>query len=106
MTILTETVRLAARARGARLLHPRGRSFAGERVISGARGRRWGAELLDEPGIHPATVRLSKGAPTPAGWPDVLGLAVRLDAGGQRVDLLLSSCAAPPLLRHLPAPHR
>jgi hypothetical protein len=50
-------------------------------------------------------VRLSKGAGTPLGWPDVLGLAVRVhdDRAGD-ADLLLSSTAGLPLLRHLPVP--
>ncbi|MFI5914438.1 phosphodiesterase [Dactylosporangium sp. NPDC051541] len=106
MSMLTTAVRRAAHARGARLLHPRGRTFTGELVTFGRRGRRWGAALLDEPGIHPATVRVSKGAPTPTGWPDVLGLAIRVEAGGRPVDLLLSSCPSVPVLRHLPMPRR
>jgi hypothetical protein len=104
--VLGAPVRLAARARGARLLHPLGRTFTGELVTFGAPGRRWGAALIDEPATRPATVRVSKGAPTPAGWPDVLGLAVRVAVAGRPVDLLLSTCAAPPVLRHLPLPRR
>ncbi|WP_433201269.1 phosphodiesterase [Dactylosporangium sp. CS-047395] len=104
--MVISAVRLAARARGARLLHPRGRTFTGALVTFGSREHRWGAALLDEPATHPATVRMSKGAPTPPGWPDVLGLAVRVELAGGPADLLLSTCPAIPLLRHLPLPRR
>ncbi|MFB9446860.1 phosphodiesterase [Dactylosporangium vinaceum] len=106
MSMLTAAVRTAAHARGARLLHPRGRTFTGALTTFGTRGHRWGAALLDEPAVHPAVVRVSKGAPTPAGWPDVLGLAIRLPQPEGDVDLLLSSCTAVPVLRHLPWPRR
>ncbi|WP_320067650.1 phosphodiesterase [Micromonospora sp. RTGN7] len=97
-----------ARLRGARLLHPAGRTFAGGVTIWGTPGPPTGVALLDSPGRFPATVRFSKGMPTPASWPDVLGLAVRLHRGdGERpFDLLVSSSAAAPLLRHLPLPRR
>ncbi|MEO3923675.1 hypothetical protein ABGB07_07420 [Micromonosporaceae bacterium B7E4] len=51
-------------------------------------------------------MRLSRGTPTPEGWPDLLGLAVRLHVAGGPFDLLLSSTGRPPLLRHLPVPRR
>jgi hypothetical protein len=95
------------RLRGARLLHPAGRSFAGEVMIWGTPGPPTGVPLLDDPGRYRATVRLSKGVPTPAGWPDVLGLAVRMHRDGDRpFDLLVSSSGAAPVLRHLPLPRR
>ncbi|MGC4807116.1 phosphodiesterase [Micromonospora sp. DT233] len=98
---------LARRRRGGRLLHPAGRTFAGEVTIWGTPGPPTGVALLDSPGRYPATVRLSKGVPTPGSWPDVLGLAVRLHRGGEPpVDLLVSSSAAAPVLRHLPLPRR
>ncbi|WP_229403172.1 phosphodiesterase [Micromonospora okii] len=93
--------------RGGRLLHPAGRTFAGEVTTWGTGGPPTGLALLDEPGRYAATVRLSKGTPTPGGWPDVLGLAVRLHGVGERpFDLLVSSSAAAPVLRHLPLPRR
>jgi hypothetical protein len=93
--------------RGGRLLHPAGRTFAGEVTIWGTAGPPTGLPLLDEPGRYAATVRLSKGTPTPAGWPDVLGLAVRLHGAGERpFDLLVSSSGAAPVLRNLPLPRR
>ncbi|GIJ27536.1 hypothetical protein Vqi01_26980 [Micromonospora qiuiae] len=97
---------MLARLRRGRLLHPAGRSFSGEVFVWGVPAPT-GVRLLDEPGRYPATVRLSKGVPTPAGWPDVLGLAVRLHRpSGRPFDLLVSSSAAAPLLRHLPLPRR
>lgn len=91
-----------ARWRGGRLLHPRGISFTGRIDVWG-----WpGVRLLGAPGRHPVTVRFSRGTPTPAGWPDLLGLAVRLHGPAGPFDLLLSTTAGPPLLRHVPVPRR
>lgn len=96
-----------ARRRHARLLHPAGRTFAAEVLIWGTPGPPTGVDLLDLPGRWPATVRLSKGVPTPGSWPDVLGLALRLHREpAPPVDLLVSSSAAAPVLRHLPLPRR
>ncbi|MEU7755391.1 phosphodiesterase [Micromonospora sp. NPDC049101] len=95
------------RLRRGRLLHPAGRSFAGEVVIWGTPGPPTGVDLLDAPGRYRAAVRLSKGTPTPGGWPDVLGLALRLHRDtGRPFDLLVSSSGAAPVLRHLPLPRR
>ncbi|MCM0674353.1 phosphodiesterase [Micromonospora phytophila] len=95
------------RLRRARLLHPAGRSFAGEVTVWGTPGPPTGVALLDRPGRYPATLRLSKGVPTPGSWPDVLGLAVRVQPGeGRPFDLLVSSSGAAPVLRHLPLPRR
>ncbi|MFG1890284.1 phosphodiesterase [Micromonospora sp. NPDC049051] len=95
------------RLRRARLLHPAGRSFAGEVVVWGTPGPPTGVPTLDDPGRYPAAVRLSRGVPTPDGWPDVLGLAVRLyREAGRPFDLLVSSSGAAPLLRNLPLPRR
>src|SRR5689334_14135524 len=109
MRVMEQAVELASRARRARLLHPRGRTFTAEWETLGGARRRWGTALLDVPRRRPAVVRISKGAPTPAGWPDVLGLAVRLpddDAPAGSVDLLLSSSVRVPVLRHFPLPRR
>ncbi|WBB66798.1 phosphodiesterase [Micromonospora sp. WMMD812] len=95
------------RLRGARLLHPAGRSFAGEVTVWGTPGPPTGVALIDEPGRYPATVRLSKGIPTPGSWPDVLGLAMRVHVDDERpFDLLVSSSGAAPVLRALPLPRR
>ncbi|MBM0275722.1 phosphodiesterase [Micromonospora tarensis] len=95
------------RLRRGRLLHPAGRSFAGETMIWGTPGPPTGVALLDDPGRYRSTVRLSKGTPTPGSWPDVLGLALRLQPdGGRPFDLLVSSSGAAPVLRNLPLPRR
>ncbi|HYN96970.1 MAG TPA: phosphodiesterase, partial [Pilimelia sp.] len=104
----------AARARSllagspVRPLHPAGRTFTAEVEVWGGGERHWGAGLLDIAGRHEATVRVSKGAGTPDGWPDVLGLAIRVAGAGATgpFDLLLSSTGRAPGLRHLPTPRR
>ncbi|MFB9849569.1 hypothetical protein ACFFMR_04110 [Micromonospora andamanensis] len=99
--------RALARLRGTRLLHPAGRSFTGEVLVRGTSGPPTGVRLVDRPGRYPATIRFSKGSPTPGGWPDVLGLAVRIHRPtGRPFDLLVSSSTAAPGLRHLPLPRR
>ncbi|MDG4805097.1 phosphodiesterase [Micromonospora sp. WMMD980] len=96
-----------ARLRHARLLHPAGRVFAADVLVWCTPGPPTGVPLLDDPGRWPGTVRLSKGTPTPAGWPDVLGLAIRLHRDPEPpVDLLVSSSGAAPVLRNLPLPRR
>ncbi|MEV2242328.1 phosphodiesterase [Micromonospora sp. NPDC049891] len=105
--IAERAARALARLRRGRMLHPAGRSFAGEVLVWGTSGPPTGVRLLDQPGRYPAVVRISKGTPTPGGWPDVLGLAVRIHRPtGPPFDLLVSSSAAAPGLRHLPLPRR
>ncbi|WP_196222597.1 phosphodiesterase [Micromonospora sp. CP22] len=105
--VAERAARALARLRRSRLLHPAGRSFAGEVRVWGESGQPTGVRLLDLPGRYPAVVRLSKGTPTPGSWPDVLGLAVRIHRPtGRPFDLLVSSSAAAPGLRHLPLPRR
>ncbi|MET8280955.1 phosphodiesterase [Micromonospora sp. NPDC005174] len=95
------------RLRRGRLLHPAGASFAAHVTIWGTPGPPVGVDLLDNPGEYAGTVRLSRGTPTPGGWPDVLGLALRVHSGaGHPFDLLVSSSGAPPVLRNLPLPRR
>ncbi|WP_341717295.1 phosphodiesterase [Micromonospora sp. FIMYZ51] len=105
--LVERTARALARLRRGRLLHPAGRSFAGEVVVWDTPGPPTGVRLLDLPDRYPATIRLSKGTPTPGSWPDVLGLAVRVHRPtGRPFDLLVSSSAAAPVLRQLPLPRR
>jgi hypothetical protein len=91
-------------------MHPRGRAFRGTLVmLSRATGRPgYGAppRLPGGDSRHRVTVRLSKATPTPPGWPDVFGIAIRLDGRRSPVDLLLTSSNPRPLLRHLFLPHR
>lgn len=93
--------------RRGRLLHPAGASFSATVTIWGTPGPPVGVGLLDDPGEYAGTVRLSRGTPTPGGWPDVLGLALRVHSGqGRPFDLLVSSSGAAPVLRNLPLPRR
>lgn len=73
--------RVLAKARDARALHPRGVWRTGE--------LRGGAPPF--PREATVAVRLSKGAGTRPGWPDVLGLALRVPTESGDWDLLLSS---------------
>jgi hypothetical protein len=88
-----------ARLRRARGLHPRGPTFDATLTLDERLGG------LGE-GVHPAVVRLSRGAGLPAWAPDVLGLAVRVVVDGSRQDLLVSSSHHGSRLRHLPLPAR
>jgi hypothetical protein len=88
------------RSRHRRFLHPDGRSFTGELEVWGLR-RPIGSPLVDRPGRYPVTVRISKGAGTGPGRPDILGVALRV-AGA--ADLLLSTAGTGRLLRHVPMP--
>lgn len=93
-------VRLA-RSRHRRFLHPDGRSFRGRVQVWGLSDP-VGSALLDRPGEFAVTVRVSKGAGTRPGLPDVLGLAVRVHGPG--ADLLLSTAGRGRVLRHVPVP--
>ncbi|MGC4854582.1 phosphodiesterase [Micromonospora sp. DT4] len=95
------------RLRRGRSLHPAGASFSAEVTIWGTPGPPVGVDLLDNPGAYAGTLRLSRGMPTPGGWPDVLGLALRVHSDqGRPFDLLVSSSGAAPVLRNLPLPRR
>lgn len=96
-----------ARSRTRRFLHPDGRSFTGDLEIWGL-GTPAGAALLDRPGRHPVTLRISKGAGTPPTYPDVLGVALRVHGpvAGHRTDLLFSTAGRGRWLRHIPVPRR
>ncbi|HET6532239.1 MAG TPA: hypothetical protein VFH03_16760, partial [Actinoplanes sp.] len=74
----------------------------------GAGGSATGAALIDRPGQHPVTVRISKGIGTRPGRPDVLGLAVRVHGPvcGRRSDLLFSTTGRGRWTRHVPLPRR
>ena len=65
-----------------------------------------GSDLIDRPGRHRITVRLSKGAGTRRGRPVVLGLAIRVHRPDRAADLLLSTTGTGRLSRHLPIPRR
>ena len=103
----TTAVRLASRLRGERVVHGRGRAFAGRAVLPGGVGT--GAAVLDVPGTYDAVVRFSRSVGLPSWLPDVWGLAFRLvDAHGpgRHQDLLLDATSPAPLLRRVPWPRR
>ena len=93
-----------ARRRSGKPMHPRGVVAHGvlQRHGDAGPGVRW----LDEAGTDPVLVRLSRGAGLPGLLPDLLGLAVRLTAAGETVDLLMSSTGRGRLTRFLPVPRR
>ncbi|GAB4100744.1 hypothetical protein [Sinomonas halotolerans] len=72
-----------------RPIHPQGVLLSGALEVAG--GPASGIALLDSPGITPVTARLSRSAGFPPGWPDVIGLALRLDTDDGAADLLLAS---------------
>jgi len=91
------------RSRHRRLLHPDGRSFAGELDVRGT-GEPTGSDLIDRPARYPVTMRISRGAGTRPGRADILGLAVRVHGTG--LDLLYSTSGRGRFTRHLPTPRR
>jgi hypothetical protein len=89
--VLTTVFRVLAKARHARALHPRGVQMTGE--LSGT------PPFPAQAGV---TVRLSKGAGTGEGKPDVLGVALRVPTETGDWDLLLSSTGTGQRTRLLP----
>lgn len=89
--VLSTVFRLLAKARQARALHPRGIQTTGELN---------GTEPF--PTAATVTVRLSKGAGTGPGKPDVLGIALRVPTESGDWDLLLSSTGTGERTRLLP----
>ncbi|GAB2585451.1 hypothetical protein GCM10027168_17840 [Streptomyces capparidis] len=96
-----------ARLRGGPALHPVGVLCCGALQVPGGAAPPWGVALLDEPGRYPVTARWSRAAGLPAGLPDGLGLAVRVEGAGgpgRPLDLLLTTAGPGRLSRHLPRP--
>ncbi len=94
-----------ARVRHRKPIHPRGLVVPAHLVRHGLAGRGGplGAAFLDEPGSDAGIARISRSAGLPDGWPDVWGLALRLDpaqAPSGVADLLLASSFAGPAGRH------
>lgn len=91
-TAVATTLGAATALRGARVFHPRGRSYDAVLTVPG--GSRTGAALLDAPGRHEGVVRLSRAVGLPAPLPDAEGLALRLPGqgvDGTPLDLLINS---------------
>ena len=86
--------------RGSRIFHPQGMAYRGVmRVEDGVDG----VPLLAAGAAHDTVVRFSRGLGLPRGWPEFLGLALRI---GDEQDLLLASSSPSPLTRMVPLPAR
>ncbi|WP_264796330.1 hypothetical protein [Arthrobacter mangrovi] len=73
-----------------RPIHPVGLHLRGRLEREGGPFRS-GIAWLDTAGNHEAEARLSRSIGFPPGWPDIIGLAVRLTADSAPVDILLAS---------------
>jgi hypothetical protein len=104
--VVTAAAVRAVRSRHQRSLHPDGRSFTGELTVTGLPGT--GAALLERPGRHPVTLRISKGVGTRPGFPDLFGVAIRVHGPvcGHKCDLLFSTAGSGRFSRHVPMPRR
>lgn len=91
--------RALAQLRHAPAVHPRGATFAARLRVSHQ-------TALIPQGDYTTTVRLSKGAGTPGGLPDVLGLALRIrqSDSAEPCDFLCSSAGDGLWTRWLPVP--
>lgn len=65
-----------------------------------------GIGWIDSPGNDPVEARLSRSIGTPARWPDILGLAIRIHRDTGPADLLLASTGTSRAGRWFLAPHR
>lgn len=84
-------------------LHPRGQILSGTLFRHGLNpptGARW----LDEPGEDEVLVRLSRAIGLPLGWPDILGLAMRIHQSDGYGDLLLATTGTGRFTRYLLRP--
>jgi hypothetical protein len=103
LPLLAAAFRDVAGLRRARAFHPRGLVLAGEWTTGQA------SRLPLDAGIRPVIARISKGAGTPGGAPDILGLAVRIPTENgltQSWDIALSSSGSGALSRMVPIPAR
>ncbi len=103
-TTASAAFRVVARVRRRKPLHPRGLVVPARLVRHGLPDAPLGASWLDEPGVDEGVARISRSAGLPDGWPDVWGLALRLDppqAPGRVADLLLAGAFAGPVGRHV-----
>ena len=84
--------------------HPEGCAFDASLEVDGDEPL---AEGLLPAGRHPAVLRLSRGVGLPDRWPDILGLALRVDVGADGpLDLLFNSAGRGPAGKHLMLPAR
>jgi len=81
--------RLVKVLRPDRPIHPSGVALAG--TIEKRPGAASGISWIDSPGSDAVSARLSKSIGTPPGWPDILGLALRIATEPGPADVLLAS---------------
>ncbi len=101
-TAASAVFRAVARLRHRKPIHPRG-LVVPARLVRHGLSAPLGASFLDEPGSDAGIARISRSAGLPEGWPDVWGLALRLDpaqAPSGIADLLLATAFAGPAGRH------
>ncbi|MET3812306.1 hypothetical protein [Arthrobacter sp. UYEF3] len=73
-----------------RPIHPTGVALTG--IIQRHPGAtKSGIAWVDSPGSNAVSARLSRSVGTPQGWPDILGLALRVATETSRADVLLAS---------------
>jgi hypothetical protein len=94
------------RLRHGKPIHPRGIVARAVVKRTGSTYGRWGVPWLDEQGTDVGIVRFSRAAGLPAPVPDILGLALRLEAAGTQHDLLLATTGMRPGWRHVLCPRR
>jgi hypothetical protein len=87
---LRQFFRLLKIVRPLRPIHPQGVSLIGslERLPTAVPS---GISWIDTPGTCAVRARMSRAAGLPAGWPDVLGLALRITSDSGFSDVLFSS---------------
>lgn len=73
-----------------RPIHPAGVALAGT-IEKRPGGTGSGILWVDSPGSSPVTARLSRSVGTPPGWPDIIGLALRVTTDLGPADVLLAS---------------
>ena len=101
-TAASTVFRAVARLRHRKPIHPRG-LVVPARLVRHGLSAPLGAPFLDEEGSDAGIARISRSAGLPEGWPDVWGLALRLDpvqAASGVADLLLATAFAGPAGRH------
>lgn len=105
--LLAAATALIAKVRDARKpLHPYGDIWVGHVRRTGTADHPSGVPWLDTPGEDEVVARVSTGIGMPDGWPDVLGLALRIPSSEGPADLPLSTTGAGRLTRFLAAPTR
>ncbi|WP_457963269.1 SRPBCC family protein [Arthrobacter sp. D1-29] len=74
-----------------RPIHPHGVSLDGELIRHGGGRDVSGLDWLDSPGVEPVKARFSRSVGLPPSFPDILGLALRINPSGEAADVLFAS---------------